>query len=80
MSRTQPEFRGSDGEGPFVWVYAIVVASRSVGTQLHHGMRDFPVNIALVIDNTAVRDDELDFGKLEYVAVGFVDDLGIEQG
>jgi hypothetical protein len=48
-ARCQPEFVAKDETGQFVWVYAIIVASLIAGTQLHAGMKGFPVRMADVI-------------------------------
>jgi hypothetical protein len=74
-TRTQPEFIGRDDAGPYLSIYAVVVCSLFVGTQLHAGMRSLPVRVALVIDNALGRDDTLDFRKCEYAAQGFISDL-----
>ncbi len=74
-TRTQPEFVASDEEGQFVWIYAVVVCSLFVGTQVHPGMKAFPVRVALVIDNTLGNDELLSFEKCDYVAQGFISDL-----
>jgi hypothetical protein len=34
-------------------------------------MKDLPVNIAYVVDNSLLNDEALDFAKGEYVAIGF---------
>jgi len=41
-------------------------------------MKDLAVNIAYVIDNTLTRDPVVDFGKLEFAAIGFIDDSPAE--
>ncbi|ADG97281.1 hypothetical protein Srot_0802 [Segniliparus rotundus DSM 44985] len=74
LGRAQAEFLGEDGDGAFVRIYAVVVASRIAGMQLHKGMRAFPVNIALVIDNTLSQDEEVDFSKLKAAGIVLVDD------
>jgi hypothetical protein len=75
MDRADPALRGSDEQGPFVIVQGIVVCARFVGQGFRSGMRDLAVNIAYVIDNTVANDASVDFAKLEYVAVGFIDDV-----
>jgi hypothetical protein len=74
MSRADPTLRGADERGEFVIVQGIVVCARFVGQGFRSGMTGLAVNIAYVIDNSVADDAMVDFGKLEYVAVGFVDD------
>ncbi|KMO79425.1 hypothetical protein [Mycolicibacterium obuense] len=74
-SRTQPEFHGRDDAGAFLRIYAVIVCSLAVGTQLHNGMRRFPVQLALVIDNTVGRDEHLTFEKCEYAGQALVSDV-----
>lgn len=57
-------------------VFGIVIAARMAGAQVHAGMRDFPVALAYVVDNTAMADELLDLHKVLYVAVAMVTDLG----
>ncbi|MEH3142847.1 MAG: hypothetical protein PGN37_22335 [Mycobacterium kyogaense] len=63
-TRTQSEFRGQDQDGSFLWIYAGVVCSLFTGTQLHAGMRQLPVRLALVVDNTLGRDETLSFEEV----------------
>jgi hypothetical protein len=74
MARADPSLRGRDENGDFVIVQGVVVCARFVGQGFRAGMRDLAINIAYVIDNTIIQDALVDFAKLEYVAVGFVDD------
>ena len=73
-TRTQSEFHGHDEAGDFLWIYAAIVCSLFVGTQLHAGMRHFAVRFALVIDNTLGQDATLAFEKCEYAAQAIVSD------
>jgi hypothetical protein len=74
MERADPTLRGRDEQGDFVIVQGIVVCARFVGQGFRSGMRDLAINVAYVIDNTLANDPRIDFAKLEYVAVGFIDD------
>jgi len=74
MTRADPALRGQDADGDFVVVQGIVVCARFVGQGFRSGMRDLAINIAYVIDNSLANDTQVDFAKLEYVAVGFIDD------
>ncbi|MBU9766579.1 hypothetical protein FR943_22400 [Mycobacterium sp. TNTM28] len=73
--RCQSEFVGEDAAGRFVWIYAVIIASLMAGTQLHAGMKGFPVRFAYVIDNTLGRDEQLDFDKCDYISYAMIDDL-----
>jgi len=49
---------------------AMLLCARFVGQQLHPGMKDLAVNLAYVIDNSLARDAEVDFGKIQFAAIG----------
>lgn len=51
-TRATPEYIGTDDAGRFLRVYAGVICALFTGTQVHAGMKVFPVRVALVIDNT----------------------------
>jgi len=73
VGRVEPEQRVEDRKGrPMVRVHAMLLCARFVGQQLHPGMKDLAVNLAYVIDNSLARDAEVDFGKIEFAAVGFL--------
>lgn len=72
--RSLPQFVAEDDAGRFVWIYAIIVASLMAGTQLHAGMKGFPVRVAYVIDHTLGRDAKLDFAKCDYISYGIISD------
>ncbi|MFM6849278.1 MAG: hypothetical protein ACKOVB_09265 [Terrabacter sp.] len=73
LGRVEPEQRVEDRKGrPMVRVHAMLLCARFVGQQLHPGMRDLAVNLAYVVDNSLARDAEVDFGKIEFAAVGFL--------
>jgi hypothetical protein len=75
QNRADASLRGTDEQGDFVIVQGIVVCARFVGQGFTTGMRGLAVNIAYVIDNTLANDASVDFAKLDYVAVGFIDDV-----
>lgn len=64
-----------DGEHVRLFVFGIVLAPRIVGDRIHLSMRGMPVALAYVIDNTAMRDEQLDLTKCFYAAVAFVSSL-----
>lgn len=71
-ARTQPEFIATDDAGQYLWIGAITVASLQKGTRLHVQMRNFPVHVAYIIDNTVGLDDRLDFAKCDLVGWGTI--------
>ena len=75
LARTTADFLRQDDAGPFIYIHAVIVAARTAGEQLHPGMKDFPVALAYVIDNTIGRDELVDFAKLHYAAVAFITDV-----
>jgi hypothetical protein len=80
VGRVPAERRVPDRKGrPMVRVDALVVCSRFVGQQLHPGMKDLPVNVAYVIDESALTDQALDFGKIEYAAIGSLTEGRVER-
>ncbi len=52
----------------------IVICTRLVGETFRGGMKNLAINIAYVIDDSLTRDAAVDFGKLEFAAIGFIDD------
>ena len=78
LTRVHPESITRDALGDLVAVQGIVICTRLVGETFRSGMKDLAVNIANVIDNTLTRDPAVDFGKLEFAAIGFIDDSPTE--
>ncbi|HYB36497.1 MAG TPA: hypothetical protein VEF72_12490 [Mycobacterium sp.] len=76
-TRPQPEFIAADANGQFLSIYAIIIASLMAGTQIHAGMKGFPVRVAYVIDHTVGRDDQLDFSKCDSIGWGTINDLDV---
>ncbi|WP_304111695.1 hypothetical protein [Mycolicibacterium bacteremicum] len=74
-TRAQRDFVGVDEAGHFLVVRGIIICSLFSGTQIHSGMRDFAVRVAVVVDNTLHEDERLSFEKCEYVGQGTIDDL-----
>ena len=52
----------------------IVIAARVLGQNIGPKMKDFPINIAYVIDNSLLNQKNMDFKKGEFVAIGFATD------
>jgi hypothetical protein len=78
LARVHPDSLTRDALGELVAVQGIVICTRLVGETFRSGMKDLAVNIAYVIDNTLTRDPAVDFGKLEFAAIGFIDDSPAE--
>jgi hypothetical protein len=74
-ARTQPGFIAADGAGQFLWISAIIIASLQRGSHLHSLMKDFPVYVAYVVDNTVGLDDRLDFAKCDSIGWGTINAL-----
>jgi hypothetical protein len=74
LSRVHPDAITRDARGELIAVQGIVICTRLVGETFRGGMKDLAINIAYVIDNTLTRDAAVDFGKLEFAAIGFIDD------
>lgn len=53
----------------------LIVGARFEETRVGHGMENFPINIAVVTDNSIMDDDILDFDKGEYIAIGFCSEI-----
>ncbi|MBC9823749.1 hypothetical protein [Terrabacter sp. MAHUQ-38] len=71
LRRVDAEQRVQDRKGrTMVRVHALLLCARYVGQQLHPGMTDLAVNLAYVIDNSLARDAEVDFAKIEFAAIG----------
>jgi hypothetical protein len=71
-ARTQPEFIAADDAGQFLWIGAIIIASLQKGTRLHAQMKNFPVYVAYIVDNTVGLDDRLDFAKCDSIGWGTI--------
>jgi hypothetical protein len=74
LSRVHPESITRDARGELVAIQGIVICTRLVGDSFRGGMKDLAINLAYVIDNSLTHDVQVDFGKLEYAAIGFIDD------
>jgi hypothetical protein len=74
-ARTQPDFIAADDAGQFLWIPAIIIASLQRGSYLHSQLKDFPVYVAYVVDNTVGLDDRLDFAKCDSIGWGTINAL-----
>lgn len=74
LSRVHPQALSRDALGDLVAIQGIVICTRLVGDTFRGGMKDLAINIAYVVDNTLTRDAQVDFAKLEFAAIGFIDD------
>jgi hypothetical protein len=57
----------------------LVVVGHLEGTRIGKGMKGLPIKVAVVKDDTLVMDQALDFAKVEYVAIGFCDEISKEE-
>lgn len=57
----------------------VVLAARWVGTRIEPGVQDLPVGIAYVTDPSLLDDQQLDFDKCRYVAIGLSRDSSIHK-
>jgi len=78
LSRVHPEALTPDAQGELIAVQGIVICTRLVGESFRAGMNDLAINIAYVIDNSLTRDPSVDFTKLEFAAIGFIDDSPVD--
>ncbi|HEU0207007.1 MAG TPA: hypothetical protein VFQ74_10005 [Pseudolysinimonas sp.] len=78
LARVHPEAITRDARGELISVQGIVICTRLLGETFRSGMKDLAVNIAYVIDNSLTREPSVDFGKLEFAAIGFIDDSPTE--
>jgi hypothetical protein len=53
----------------------IIIAALVSGTQIHAGMKNFAVYLALVIDHTAGSDEQLDFSKCVSIGWATINDV-----
>jgi hypothetical protein len=74
VSKVHPESLTRDARGELIAVQGIVICTRLVGETFRGGMKDLAINIAYVIDNSQTREPAIDFSKLEFAAIGFIDD------
>jgi hypothetical protein len=74
LGRVSPDAITRDARGELIAVQGIVICTRLVGDTFRGGMKDLAVNVAYVIDNSLTREAAVDFGKLEFAAIGFIDD------
>lgn len=78
LSRVHPDSLSRDAQGELIAVQGIVICTRLVGESFRAGMKDLAINIAYVIDNSLTREPSVDFAKLEYAAIGFIDDSPVD--
>ena len=53
----------------------ITIGARFLGQHVGPKMKDLPVNIAYVVDNSLIDQGTMDFNKGEFVAIGFATDI-----
>jgi hypothetical protein len=74
LSRVHPDSVVQDARGELIAVQGLVICTRMVGDSFRGGMKDLPINMAYVIDTSLTRDTQVDFAKVEFAAIGFIDD------
>ncbi len=75
----RPDYWLGEVKVPIKWIHEnhekeithLILAARWEGTRIEPNVRDLPVGIAYVTDQTILDDDKLDFKKCSYVAIGF---------
>ena len=73
LSTADPQMiRVNDDGSVDLIVFGLVLCARAAGETIHLSMKDLPVNIAYVIDNTQMADAEVIFAKNYFAAVGFI--------
>ena len=71
LERVLAEQLTTEADGrPLLWVRTVVVVARFAGERITPGVRDLTVDLALVVDDTTLRDDVLDFAKVLPIGVG----------
>jgi hypothetical protein len=75
LARVEPGTIVRDGERVSIRVNAVIVCARLVGEQIGPDSTRLAVNVAAVIDNTALRDPVLAFVKLHVLGVGLFSHL-----
>jgi hypothetical protein len=70
LARVEPGAIVRDGERVSIRVNAVIVCAGLVGEQIGPDSSNVAVNVAAVIDNTALRDPVLAFTKLHVLGVG----------
>lgn len=53
----------------------IIIGARNLGEHIAPKMKDFPINIAYVIDNSIINQKNMDFSKGQFAAIGFATDI-----
>lgn len=52
----------------------IIVGARMLGQHIEPNMKELPINIAYVLDNSLLNQQYMDFAKGEFAAIGFATD------
>lgn len=79
----RPDYWVAELTSPLQWeqngkkreVSHLVLAAQFVGDQMTRGIKDRPVGIAYVTDQSLLKDEKLAFQKCEYVAIGIIEDI-----
>ena len=80
----RPDYWLGEAKSPIRWiddnheteVTHVIVAARWEGTRIEAGVKNLPVGIAYVTDQSLIGDSSLDFSKCAYVAIGIAHETG----
>jgi hypothetical protein len=64
-----------DEHGTYLWVTDIVFSAHNPGEQPTFGMREFPVDLAYVVDPSLAQDTILDLAKIDFIGQAEIDDV-----
>jgi hypothetical protein len=80
----RPDYWLGEVQNPIRWIVNnhekqithVVLAARWEGTRIEPSVKDLPVGIAYVTDQSLLDDSKLEFKKCSYVAIGFAHETG----
>ena len=80
----RPDYWLGEVKTPIKWIHEnhekkithLILAARWEGTRIEPHVKDLPVGIAYVIDQSLLDDKKLNFKKCEYVAIGISHETG----
>lgn len=80
----RPDYWLGEVETPIKWIHDnfeieithLILAARWEGTRIEPNVKDLPVGIAFVTDQSLLNDEKLDFKKCSYVAIGISYETG----
>ena len=80
----RPDYWLGEVKSPIRWmnenhelrITHLVLTARWAGTSIEPGVKDLPVGIAYVTDETLLEDEKLDLKKCIYIAIGVLSESG----